>query len=293
MHCHCHSLVLSPSWRNVHSQCQASGKHPANNLLSFDAVLFQTKLLFCIQHHHIIISNARILHPSKVCHEIAFLLHAHQKCNHLFTFLLHHHRCMRLCAHFGKGVIQRQCLWITALPFRFSVSVHLINSLTHCFVIDLFVVDSHSQPLYSSSCAKNAYTMMQFSRLFYFVIFICPFCFPTLLLNGNNDDDATRAKKNTFILFIRSISVHYRMCAVIWPFVHWHRYLQIALCTISVPIQCLFCSLSFFLVVCLCVIYLLMQLPCQYITSISTTIPLAFNRHLDLFLIRSDCLAKI
>lgn len=97
VHCHCHSLVLSPSWRNVHSQCQASGKHPANNLLSFDAVLFQTVLLFCIQHHHIIISNARILHPSKVCHEIAFLLHAHQKCNHLFTFLLHHHRCMRLC----------------------------------------------------------------------------------------------------------------------------------------------------------------------------------------------------
>lgn len=160
-----------------------------------------------------------------------------------------------LCAHFGKGVIQRQCLWITALPFRFSVSVHLINSLTHCFVIDLFVVDSHSQPLYSSSCAKNAYTMMQFSRLFYFVIFICPFCFPTLLLNGNNDDDATRAKKNTFILFIRSISVHYRMCAVIWPFVHWHRYLQIALCTISVPIQCLFCSLSFFWS-CVCVFYI-------------------------------------
>lgn len=65
-----------------------------------------------------------------------------------------------------------------------------------------------------------------------------------------------RAQKNTFILFIRSISVHYRMCAVIWPFVHWHRYLQIALCTISVPIQCLFCSLSLFFWSCVCVFYI-------------------------------------
>lgn len=197
-----------------------------------------------------------------------------------------------LCAHFGKGVIQRQCLWITALPFRFSVSVHLINSLTHCFVIDLFVVDSHSQPLYSSSCAKNAYTMMQFSRLFYFVIFICPFCFPTLLLNGNNDDDATRAKKHFYFVYSFHFGTLPNVCS------------DLAICALApIPTNCtvhhlgansMFVLFSlFFLVVCLCVLYLLMQLPCQYITSISTTIPLAFNRHLDLFLIRSDCLAKI
>lgn len=147
---------------------------------------------------HIWTSSPYNIFNTRILHDRNYVMNSHfyytHTPNHLLTFLLHHRQCDCVCTSLspsisvplaafmcGAPLWQRnhslamcmnhsRCTTHMTIPMQCA---HLINSFTHCFVIDLFSVDSHSARV--RVCRLLAQRMRYDDAIFTILFFLSSF----------------------------------------------------------------------------------------------------------------------